>query len=84
MCARGAISGAAQLALQNGDVKNIAFATVTLTKQNYEILTDAEQADLAFDEGGTGSRMNMNVNEYQRKTDAKFATFKSASPTLRL
>lgn len=78
--ASGVIAGTAQLALKSGDVKNIAFASVVLTKQNYKVLTGAEQADIAFDvdSGRDAVQLGMmSSDELQTKAKAKFAAMES-------
>ncbi len=74
------IVGAAQLGLKSGDVKNITFASVMLTEQDFKVLTDTEQADVSFDvdTGMDARRLGiMTSDELDRKTKAKFAAMES-------
>jgi hypothetical protein len=70
----GNIVGTAQLAMKSGDVKNLAFVSVQLVQQKFQLLTSSDKEAIAFDvdEGIKAERLGlMTLDEFERKTQAK-------------
>jgi|SRR6185437_16670426 len=74
------ITGTVQVALGNGDVKNLVFTNVKLTQQGYSVLSDSEKRSIAFDtdEGIEAEKLGqLSMDDLSSKTEARTDAMRS-------